>query len=102
MLVAAKIIGKDQKLSSKHITTKSMAIKEQLKSVHKMVDIVQTPKKDLLDFTEIEFGPANELSCSRPSTLKREEGGQVSTNCLCEISTQKICLFARRNDFWIR
>ena len=91
LVVAADNFLEEQNLSPVLQSTLSRDMEEQLKLVHKVIDVVDRPRcgsskqKDLCDTIAIQGGQPRDLLCSS-SSIRTEKGGRKnSTNCVCQL-----------------
>ena len=84
LVVAANNFLREQKLSPVLQSTLSKDMEEQLKLVHKVIDVVDcTNTRILCDTTAIQSGQTRHLLCSSSSIWTEDGGRKVSANCVC-------------------
>ena len=86
LVVAADNFLREKNLSPVLQSTLSKDMEEQLKLVHKVIDVVDRPnKKDVCDAAAIQGRQPRHLLCSSSSNRAEEGGRKISTNCVCQV-----------------
>ena len=87
LAVAADNSLREQNLSPVLQSTLSKDMEEQLKLVHKVIDVVYRPNRRNCNTAAIQGGQPSTLLCSS-SSIRTEEGGRkILTNCVCQLQT---------------
>ena len=85
LVVAADNFLREQNLSPVLQSTLSKDMEEQLKLVHRVIDVVVRPNKDLCDTVAIQGRQLRDFLCSS-SSIRTEEGARkITTNCVCQL-----------------
>ena len=84
LVIAAENFARDENLSPVLIPTISKDKEEQLKRVHKVVDVADRANNYLSDPTAVQCGQTREFLRSSPIFCKEEGGKEFSTSCLYE------------------
>ena len=86
LVVAADNFLKEQNLPPVLQSTLPKDMEEQLKLVHKLIDVVDRPNRRIcVTLFAIQGGQPRELLCSS-SSIRTEKGGRkISTNCVCQL-----------------
>ena len=85
LVVAAHNFRREQKLSPVLQSTLSKNMEEQLKFIHKEIDVVDCANKRICDTVAIQGGQPGDLSCSNSSVRTEEGRRKFSTIFVCQL-----------------
>ena len=85
LVVAADNFLREQDLCPVLQSTLSKNMEEQMKPVHKVIEVVDRPNRRICDTAAIQGGQPRDFLCSSPSIRTDEGGKEFSTNGVCQL-----------------